>query len=258
MHCPICNGESAQVGRHGSVPILQCRNSDCGFRFFDLAQWTDPYRDRDYYLDWNGALDATAPWIDARVRLVRRFMPGGTVAELGCGIGETAVAFAQAGFDVAAVDESGRAIDVLRSRYPRISWYCSRIEEFLRCAAPASFDAITMFHVLEHLPEPRTIVRLARQALRGSGILVIEVPDSRGGFARLRGPAWGYCQHHHINYFDDRSLAKLCGQAGFRLAYRQPTYHFSHPQGDLMKDAVKGALAWLGLNAIIRTVWVRR
>lgn len=257
MTCPICRSSAIRVGAHGEFPILRCRAPDCGFRFFDLEKWRSPYDEKDYYTDLRTQdLRPDGSWIKARVDIVRRFKPHGTVAELGCGIGETALAFANAGYQVTGVEESKAATDFLRKEYPTVDWRNEDVLGFLD-NKPYLYDVATMFHVLEHIPEPKRVVEKLVAALKPDGIAVIEVPDASGGWARLKGAKWDLCVDHHVNYFDMRSLRRLFGLYGFRLVYRQPTYHFSHPQGDFLKDVVKGTLAWLGLNAIVRTVWTR-
>lgn len=255
MRCPICAAAAERWAEVNGIPILRCTQAGCRFRFFDLAYWRSPYTDADYYASWKpGPIDFTAPWIKARVRLVTRFRAIGRVAELGCGMGETAVALCRAGFETSAVEESPKAVDYLRYRYPEVAWFNEDVAAFLK-RNPGAFDIATMFHVLEHIPQPGRFMELVLGALRRDGIIVIEVPDAGGGFARLRGLRWGYYVDHHVNYFDTVSLQKLLGRFGYRMAFLQRTYHFSHPQGHLAKDIVKGALARLGLNSIIRTVW---
>lgn len=257
MRCPICESKAKIWSYFQTTPILRCIADDCCFRFFDLSKWKSPYGELDYYASWEPRkVTDLPPWIQARVKIVNRFIDRGKVAELGCGIGETAIALVDAGYQVVGVEESAKAINFLQKEYPRVEWSNSSIPEFLK-GNPASFDAISMFHVLEHMPYPKRIVKLMDTSLRPDGIIVIEVPDVGGGLARLQGAKWDYFLDHHVNYFDIRSLNKLFGLFRYRMVFLERTYHFSFPQGNLFKDTVKGTLARLGLNSIIRTVWSR-
>jgi len=257
MTCPICAGDARPWGDVNGTPILRCVRASCRFRFFDLARWQSPYSRSDYYADWTPAsLKPSAPWIQARVDIVRQFKSAGLVAELGCGIGETAVALADAGFSVIGVEESAKAVDFLKRHYSSVDWRDENISRFLTETA-RPLDAITLFHVLEHIPHPEKLVALVDRALRPDGVVVIEVPDAGGGWARLKGRRWDYFIDHHVNYFDTKSLGRLMEGFGFRRRFLQRTYHFSFPQGDRFKDLVKGTLARLGLNSIIRTAWTR-
>jgi 2-polyprenyl-3-methyl-5-hydroxy-6-metoxy-1,4-benzoquinol methylase len=257
MRCPICKADSRPWGDVEGVPLLRCIGDECGFRFLDLTYWQSGAVDRDYYEDWSeGPVNIRAPWIRARVNLLRKFKHSGAVADLGCGIGETAIALRDSGFSVVGVEESDKATNFLKAQYPNVEWVCQNLLKFLEYN-PRSFDAITMFHVLEHIPYPKDVMKLADEALIQPGIVVIEVPDVAGGVARLRGKRWDYYLNHHVNYFDLRSLQHLMSAFGFRRRLVKRTYHFSFPQGHLLKDLVKGTLAAAGLNSIIRTVWTK-
>jgi hypothetical protein len=98
---------------------------------------------------------------------------------------------------------------------------------------------------------------LIDRSLRADGVVVIEVPDVDGGLARLRGKRWEHFVNHHVNYFSVKSLQHLMQQFGYRRLYLERTYHFSHPQGHSVKDLIKGTLARVGVNSIIRTAWAK-
>jgi 2-polyprenyl-3-methyl-5-hydroxy-6-metoxy-1,4-benzoquinol methylase len=257
MNCPICNGPSELWCVAKSLTILQCKNDDCGFKFLDLGAWKAPYLNKDYYQDISTVeIKPAAAWITARVELIRKFKSNGDIAELGCGVGETAIALSRAGYSVVAVDESVNAIEFLHGKYRDVEWINSTIENMLE-ERPRYFDAVTLFHVLEHIPFPKNLIRLVERSLKPDGVIVIEVPDISGGLAKLSGKNWDYILDHHVNYFNVKSLTKLMQAFGYRPRLIDRTFHFSYPQGHAFKDLVKGALAFLGLNSIIRTAWTK-
>lgn len=255
MRCLVCEGEARIWGQFEKIPILECCDNRCGFKFFELSKWESPYTDTDYYAaEELGSIKPSAPWIRARVRILERLKNRGKIAELGCGIGETAIALANAGYEVVGVEESARATSFLRQNFPSVDWRNDNILTFLE-KNKQSFDAISMFHVLEHIPYPKRVIELVDASLHHDGIIIIEVPDARGGLARLKGIRWDYYMAHHVNYFDPKSLGRLLEQFGYRRVFLEKTYHFSFPQGNALKDLVKGVLARSGLNSIIRTAW---
>ena len=91
------------------------------------------------------------------------------------------------------------------------------------------FDLIVLSHVLEHLLDPRTILRLIHDVLAPGGILYVEVPNVPVEFLR-RYPdhMWaGRFDEPHITFFTADTLRDLLGATGFNLAFCDsagPTY----------------------------------
>jgi 2-polyprenyl-3-methyl-5-hydroxy-6-metoxy-1,4-benzoquinol methylase len=245
------------VGTRGPRGQVLARCPDCSFVAIDLDHWRNPYDGGDYHSQHVVSETlGTDPYILDRVRGVHRHIRSGRVAELGCGLGDTAVALSRAGFDVVAVDESASAIAQLKSRFPRIEWVCKPIELFLQDAG--TFDVITLYHVLEHVPRPIDLCRALFQSLRPEGLLVIEVPNVGGLSARLSRGQWQFYLDHHVNYFNPATLRRLLARAGFEVIRVDSKYHFSFPQGKPLRDIPHAILCFLGWRDIITTYSRRR
>lgn len=64
----------------------------------------------------------------------------------------------------------------------------------------ARYDVVSMFHHLEHSPDPREELRAALKVLRPGGHLLIEVPDPHCAFGTLLGKWWPwYAQPRHLH-----------------------------------------------------------
>jgi len=242
----------------GAVRLLRC--PECGFVGASLTGWRYPYEAKDYYAGCaTEDFRKTAPqFVLHRVAQLGRLVPvGGRVAELGAGMGETAAALSGAGYRVAAVEESERAAQLASVCCPGVKWHREEISAHLSRVEAGRYDAITMYHVLEHVPDFRAMVALVRRALGSSGILVVEVPDVEGR-ARVLGGRWHHFLPHHVNYFTLASLRRLLESEGFELAQAERKYHFGFPQGRPLQDAVHRALSCLGLHDNIATLWRRR
>ena len=283
MNCPICGQTmSASLYRRRGFSIVRC--SYCKFYAADLDEWVYPYSANDYYTD---QIDADAiqphrPYIQHRVRQIMRFeqrvhynsprkldraikcMVAGhrmgrplhkrrKVVDLGCGLGETAIALSNAGYQTYGVEESTNAIRFLQNTYPGVSWHRMPIELFLE--QEHEFDVITLFHVLEHIPKPHLLCKSIAQSLRPEGLLVVEVPDVSGGQARLYSWQWQHWLPHHVNYFSRNSLCRLFEPFGLNLLHVEFKYHLGFPQGILWRDLIHGALARFGMHDTISTYW---
>ncbi|MHB2016207.1 MAG: class I SAM-dependent methyltransferase [Candidatus Xenobia bacterium] len=80
-----------------------------------------------------------------------------------------------------------------------------------------SFDCVTLYHVLEHLPDPRRTLQECHRLLRPGGVLVVAVPDWGSWQAQWGGPLWFHLDPpRHLYHFDRRVLERLVRDLGFR------------------------------------------
>ncbi len=85
-----------------------------------------------------------------------------------------------------------------------------------------SFDAITMWDVIEHLGDPLGEMRHAFRVLKPGGWIAIHTMDIGSLFAKLMGARWPWLMEMHIYYFSRLTLAAMLQQAGFRVAAVRP------------------------------------
>lgn len=79
------------------------------------------------------------------------------------------------------------------------------------------FSAITMWQVLEHLSDPKRVLREAARILKPGGILAVSTPNIRGIGWKLLHEDWeAIAPKVHINLFDSKSLEKLVVNCGFK------------------------------------------
>ena len=91
--------------------------------------------------------------------------------------------------------------------------------------APGTFDAITMFEVLEHLDDPLEILLKLKERLNPGGVMIVEVPDT-DGVSGIHDRA-SYHQIHpldHINAFTPETLVGIMGHAGFTPIDKAPAF----------------------------------
>jgi SAM-dependent methyltransferase len=104
---------------------------------------------------------------------------------------------------------------------------------------PGSFDAITMFEVLEHLEDPLAVLKALRRRLNASGLMIVEVPDT-SGVNRISSRDEYYKIHplDHVNAFTPASLDAIMDQVGFERIAKRPAYVTTSPK-QLAKDALR-------------------
>jgi 2-polyprenyl-3-methyl-5-hydroxy-6-metoxy-1,4-benzoquinol methylase len=86
-----------------------------------------------------------------------------------------------------------------------------------RAASGARYDVVTMWDVVEHLPDPRRELEAAFELLAPGGRLHLSTIDTSSLVARALGARWPWLMHMHLVYFDRRNLAALLEDVGFRV-----------------------------------------
>ena len=77
-----------------------------------------------------------------------------------------------------------------------------------------SFDIISLFHVLEHIADPKNLVKkLVRDNLKNDGLVIIEVPNIKSIQYKFAGKSWLHLDiPRHINHFSEISIVKLLNE----------------------------------------------
>jgi SAM-dependent methyltransferase len=144
---------------------------------------------------------------------------GGPILDVGCGGGLFLGMLQELGAHVLGLDNSHEAA--------RAAWEQNRVTvllgDLLRApVAQGSCGVVTMFHVLEHLPDPGGFLKAARGLLKPGGRLVVQVPNLDCWQYCLLGRRWnGVDVPRHLTDFRARDLEKLLGQCGFRVRRRK-------------------------------------
>jgi SAM-dependent methyltransferase len=143
-----------------------------------------------------------------RMRRLRSLEPGARVLEIGAGDGRFVARMREAGLDARGAEPSPAARSRARTHGVELVAEAS--------ADPHSQDAVVLWHVLEHLPDPSATLEQARSWLRAGGLLLVAVPNLDSVQAAIGGDRWFHQDvPRHRTHLTARGLRLLLERAGF-------------------------------------------
>ena len=224
LTCPVCAAADVRHKlRKQGVDVLQC--AACGLAFWRPGERFDPAQiyDGDYFASDTAAhgyddYAALEPALRGtfRRRVARLGLPAGArMLDAGAAYGYAASEAERAELRVVAAELSreaaAHAATLLPGRVARAS--ADRLP-----FSNASFDAIMLWDVLEHLPDPHRAVAELALCLRPGGRLALTTGDVGSLAARLSGARWHlYTLPEHLFFYSRESLRRLLGAHGLRI-----------------------------------------
>lgn len=235
--CPACNGK-------GFVPFLVCKDHTVSRETFQLLQCdqcglviTTPRPDSDqlgrYYIseEYISHTNKSASIIDTvylrarrltlrwKLRLLQTYSKpvAGTLLDYGCGTGEFLAAAKQNGYTVAGVEPSQGA------REKALTITNAPIYGELQSLQTKTFDIITLWHVLEHVPDVNSVIDQLCAKLTHNGTIFIAVPNHNSADGKHYGTNWaGYDVPRHLWHFSKRTMNLLLGNHGLQIRHLVP------------------------------------
>lgn len=148
-------------------------------------------------------LDAFPPWLGE-----------GRLLDVGCATGRFLRRMQTLGWETAGIELDPEAAARARRVTPRVV-----VGDPAEVAFPeGSFDVVTAFHVVEHLPDPLGALRNMLRWTAAGGLVVVEVPNLAGWGGRLFGRYWsGLELPRHLIQFTPETLTQMVERAGGRV-----------------------------------------
>lgn len=270
--CPVCGDPRSRdflcptdhTVSHEHFPIRECLA--CGFCFTSprptQAQIGNYYLSPDYI---SHAAKATGfrdhiyhlvrhRTIQAKHRLIKRTHPTGTVLDIGCGTGDFLAHLQAKGYAAMGVEVSPQARAIAQGKNLDV------VPDLEHIPPTGRFDVVTLWHVLEHLADPKGTLAKIHALANDGALLVIAVPDRTSWDAQHYGPDWAaWDVPRHLSHFRRQDLQRLLTNSGFVLqsvrkmwfdapyvAMLSEQYRGAGPLGSL----IKGALIGLGSNVV--------
>jgi 2-polyprenyl-3-methyl-5-hydroxy-6-metoxy-1,4-benzoquinol methylase len=144
------------------------------------------------------------------------------ILDIGCGNGSLSNFVAQQGYEVVGVEESESGVKIAQQSYPDCKFIAASIYDFPYDQLENSFDIIISTEVIEHLPYPRELAKVAKRCLKDNGTVIITTPY-HGYLKNLTLALTGKLDEHfttlwdggHIKFFSVKTLSALLIEQGF-------------------------------------------
>ena len=229
--CPVCSceslGRTTNVTDHSisgkSFSIVEC--GACQFAFTSPRpdqQHIGVFYQSDTYIShtnsnktWRDKINQLSrQWMVRRKhKAIHKYHPHGQLLDIGCGTGDFLAHQMSRGYLVTGVEPN------LTARESAIAAHAIPVfPQIDLVPALEQFQVVTMWHVLEHVPEIRSTLKQVFARLADRGIFVIAVPDRESWDAKHYGPFWAaYDVPRHFWHFRQQDLFRLLKEHGFEL-----------------------------------------
>lgn len=144
-------------------------------------------------------------------RIVEKSSIEKTILDFGCGTGEFLEEMKTHGWATAGVEPSSIASASAKKKSARIYQSLAEIHQ-------QAFDAITLWHVLEHVHDLNGTLKKLRELLKKNGTIFIAVPNYESADAQSYQSHWAaYDVPRHLWHFSKNNMKQLLESNGFRL-----------------------------------------
>jgi SAM-dependent methyltransferase len=229
--CPVCDAESAlpRFRIEGfDAPIAVCEGCGLG-RYVPMPSEDEiaALYPSDYYGQPGEKFRPLIEWLvravaSRHIRFLCAGLPrGARVLDVGCGRGVILGPLADRGYEAHGMEVSADAVRGADSRAK------IRIAPTLAAADydAESLDQIVIWHVLEHLRDPRATIEECFRILKPRGRLIVAVPNFSSWQARWTGEGWFHLDPpRHLYQFPLAALRRMLEREGFECG---SSYHFS-------------------------------
>lgn len=235
--CGVCQSSALDLV-DADCNVVRCQ--DCGYIFDNprptMEELIAFYSRPTQYDSWLTELQARDQLWKRRLRKLQPTKKSGSLLDVGTGIGQFLALARNSYNEVYGTEVSSTAVQIAKERY-QLDLFRGTIENL--ATRDKVFDNITLFHVLEHVPDPRSLLETCYRLLSAQGILVIAVPNEVASFRaftrrvlrkiRLKKPSrlgkFGLplislspdSDEVHLSHFTPKVLHQLLRTAGFTV-----------------------------------------
>lgn len=144
-----------------------------------------------------------------------------TLLDVGCGTGDFIQVAKQNNWKVTGIEPNEQARSIANKKNKNLVFDVNQLVKL----QSQSFDVITLWHVLEHLPNLEEDMATFKKLLKPTGTLIIAVPNYKSYDAQYYKEFWAaYDVPRHLWHFNKASMSKLVNKVSLELVKIKPMY----------------------------------
>lgn len=159
--------------------------------------------------------------LSSKVNLINNHISSNkSLLDIGCGTGDFLYRAMQSGWNVTGIEPNVQARKIANSKIHNRALNSSALFELNE-----QFDVITLWHVLEHVPNLEAYIKQIKLLLNPKGVLIIAVPNYKSFDATYYKSFWAaYDVPRHLWHFSKLSISKLFGYNDFEIVDIKPMF----------------------------------
>lgn len=237
-NCPVCNSSTYApfltckdyTVSHENFDIVSCQS--CGFKFTNPRPTDETiggyYKSEKYISHSNTSKGLISKLYKAvrtytlkrKLALVNKNVSRGTILDYGCGTGMFLKVCQDNKWKAFGMEPDEGARKIASEQGLNVFSDKERLQTYI---TNETFDAITLWHVLEHVTDWEQTLSFFKARLKPNGVLIIAVPNHTSYDAKTYGAFWAaYDVPRHIYHFSPDTIQKALAPFGFVLKEMQP------------------------------------
>ena len=233
--CPLCQGpiedRASESEQFSIAKCPQCDHQFLNLKTGDVLDIASLYSQENYYSELGGSGMTSEGYVNnglndglsnfyfnIRLKPLAKLLPSNKridYLDYGCSAGQiVSIAKNELGWNSSGIDLSETSVN--KAQQLGINVRQGAIENLLK--EENLYDAISLYHCLEHIVDPSDLLSKLRDKLKDGGLIAIEVPNIKSLPAIKNKSNWkGLLLPYHIHHFHAQSLSKLLVDSGYEI-----------------------------------------
>lgn len=209
--CPLCRGLARETFAEINDWLTVEKCNQCEYAYAShFPNFVEDVYDSEQYLD--SALNAydrsreyrKKRFGSERIGIIGKYFETGSILDIGCGTGWFLEAARDAGYSVAGQELSSQLAEFTSEKF-KLQVHNKEVNEIHK-----KFDVVTMFDLIEHVPDPLKLLHDCNNLLQTGGIILVFTPNlDSHGITEMREFSSLVTPPSHLHYFTPKSVQIL-------------------------------------------------